>query len=292
MFANLFGQSKSTSYLGIAFRKGAVAYVLHAKEKPLQVNQVPVELDNYAQSLKALLQEQNEKPAASLVLGAHQYQIVQVDKPNVPEAEMLDALKWQVKDLISMAPENLILDYFSGPTLAGGIEKINVVCAKKSELAEYVELFDDQGIPFDSIITEEFAFAGLVEKSEHPKLLLCQQSNEEVVILIVKDGNIYFNRRLRGFAQLGSKSPEELGFGAIDSLSLEIQRSMDYFERQLKQPPIKEVQLILPIKTEQYLATKLAENTTAQVNVLSLPEYLDNKAFAAAYGSIAQKELT
>ena len=283
--AALFGQSNATSHLGIAFRKDALSYVVHTKDAPMELNQIPVQNNHYAQVLSSLPQSALINTKVSLVLGAHQYQMVQVDKPNIPDDELLAALKWQVKDLITIEPTDLIVDYFTGPVLAGGMEKINVICAKKSELASYVEFFDDAGAKLDSIITEEFAFAHLIEISEQPKLLLCQQANEEVLILIVKDGNIYFNRRLRGFAQLGNKSPEELDFGAIDSLSLEIQRSMDYFERQLKQPPIKEVNLVLPIKTEQYLANKLAENTTAQVNVLPIDSVIGNKAYAAAYGA-------
>ena len=286
--AKLFGQSDSSNHIGIAFRKDALAYFLQTPEQKSQHNQIPVEQENFLGAVSQLVAKDELAANTHLVLTASQYQIVQVDKPSVPEAELIAALKWQVKDLVTIPPEDIVLDYFAGPVLAGGVEKINVVCAKKSELASFVEKFDEHGFQIKSIITEEFAFANLVEVKEQATLMLCQQANEEVVILIVKDGNIYFHRRLRGFAQLGMKSPEELGFGAIDSLSLEIQRSMDYFERQLKQPPIQEIKLVLPIKTEQYLANRLAENTTASVEVLTLPSPVaDNKAYAAAFGAIS-----
>jgi MSHA biogenesis protein MshI len=220
------------------------------------------------------------------VIAPSQYQIVQVDKPEVPEEEMLSALKWQVKELVTIPPEDMILDYFSGPVLAGGSEKLNVVCSQKSVLKVLVEALDDSDINLKTISTEEFAFASLVPFQEQALMLVCQQPNEEIVILIVKLGRIYFHRRLRGYAQLGAKTMEELSFGAVDSLSLEIQRSSDYFERQLKQAPIKEIQVILPIKTMDYVVTKLGENTNTPVVAFGFEQqHQDKPMYAAAIGA-------
>ncbi len=285
-FSKLFSKTEFPDTLGLSFRKDALSCFVQSNESEIKTSQVPVEQENYLSAIESFCDKNEHIANVHLVLSASQYQIVQVDKPNIPEEEINAALKWQIKDLVTIEPENMIVDYFSGPKLAGGGEKINVVCAKKQELMAYLSMFDDE-LVVTSITTEEFAFAGLTPKQEQATLLLCQQPNEEVLILIIKDGHIYFNRRLRGFSQLGSKTREELDFGSIDSLSLEIQRSMDYFERQLKQPPIKEIQLLLPIKTESYIATKLAENTTASVNVLPLnEEVINNKAYAAAYGVV------
>lgn len=286
-FSKLFAKAESSNKLGIAFRKDALSYFYQSADKKYKTNQLPIVNGSYISALKELTEKEPLRAKAQLVLSAEQYQIVQIDKPSIPEEELNAAIKWQIKDLVTVEPEDMIVDYFSGPTLAGGKEKINVVCAKKSELSTILSAFDNSELTIDSIITEEFAFAGLVEFKAQPVLLVVQQPNEEVHILIIKEGNIYFHRRLRGFAQLGSKTPEELGFGTIDSLSLEIQRSMDYYERQLKQAPIRDIELVLPVKTEAYIATKLAENTTATVNVLVIDEdILANKAMAAAYGAV------
>ncbi len=285
--SNLFAKTESSNTLGVAFRKDALACFFQLEEGEVKSTQVPIEQENYQLAVKSFCKQEHPNANVHLVLSAVQYQIVQVDKPNMPDDEINAALKWQIKDLVTIEPDNMIIDYFSGPVLAGGNQKINVVCAKKDELSAYVEMFEDSDLTLKSIITEEFAFANLIPKTEQAKLLLCQQPNEEIVILIVKDGNIHFHRRLRGYAQLGNKTPEELDFGSLDSLSLEIQRSMDYFERQLKQPPIQEVLLLLPIKTEGYIATRLAENTTASVNILSIDEaVLNNRAAAAAFGAV------
>jgi MSHA biogenesis protein MshI len=72
----------------------------------------------------------------------------------------------------------------------------------------------------------------------------------------------------------------------IDSLALEIQRSSDYFEHQLKQAGIREIKVLLPMETEGFFARKLAENTHLPVSILALPEgYQQYRGYAAAIGA-------
>ncbi len=221
-----------------------------------------------------------------LVLNSAQSQIVQVDKPNVPEAEVNAALKWQIKDLVSISPENMVLDYFDGPIKSGGIEKINVVCSPLNELKKFVAVLNTGSARLESITIEEFAFANLLPVQQDASLLVCQQPNEEIILLIVKQGKLYFHRRLRGFSQLANKTEDELSMTVIDSLALEIQRSSDFFERQLRQAPIKNIKVLLPIDLEGFFARKLSENTHLPVTLLDLPEaYKEHRGFAAAIGA-------
>lgn len=285
--SKLFRSKKKAAHqVGLAFRHDALAVCYATDQGDYHYHQFPVTNGDQITALEQFTNEAKLAAQGHLLLSPAQYQIVQVDKPNVPHEEILGALKWQIKDLVTIPPDEMILDYFSGPTLSGGAEKINVVVATKSALQTMVETMTNSVVELATISTEEFAFASLVPFQEHAVLLVCQQPNEEIVILIVKHGRIFFNRRLRGYAQLASKTMEELSFGAIDSLSLEIQRSSDYFERQLKQAPIKEIQVILPIKTQSYIVTKLAENTNTPVKAFAFSEqHQDKTMYATAIGA-------
>ena len=122
--------------------------------------------------------------------------------------------------------------------------------------------------------------------AEQATLLVCQQPGEDMLILIIKQGRLYFQRRLRGMASIGNKTESELDMGTIDSLTLEIQRSADYFERQLKQAPIKNIDILVPIKHEAYLARRLAENSNAPVNLFNMPDgFEEHRIHAAAVGA-------
>lgn len=289
---NLFSKKHATQRVGIALRQNTLSVCSTPKQdddtavgEVVFKEQAIIDNDSCA-AIEAIQQQCHLTGQVYLVLNEQQSQVVQVDKPNLSEAEILGALKWQIKDLVTIAPENMVLDYYDAPMMMAGKEKINVVCAPLAELKKLVQTVHQHELNIERIITQEFAFANLVPIKNEAVLLVCQQPDEEVVIIIVKQGKLYFNRRLRGFAQLASKTEEELSFGVVDSLSLEIQRSTDYFERQLKQAPIKEIQVLLPIKLEGFFARKLSENTNVPVTLLPLPSpYHEQREFAVALGA-------
>lgn len=281
----VFSKAKSAHVIGVALRQHSISYL----EKNSNVHQSDVlETKGHplVKTLKHLLDDKSFSGQCHLVLANAHSQIVQVDKPKVPAGEMNAALKWQIKDLVSITPENMVLDYFDGPVLAGGQEKVNVVCVAKNDLVELVSTLTTDGLNLVSITTEEFAFASLMPVQQEPVLLVCQQPHEEINLLIIKNGQLFFSRRLRGFAQIANKSEEELGQEMIDALSLEIQRSSDYFERQLKQAPIKAIEILLPVASEAFLARKLAENTNVEVKLFAMPATMENlRGSAAAVGA-------
>lgn len=295
--SQLFSKNISNQRIGIAFQQQGVSLCsipqqnldkVDPQNKTAKVlfQQEKVSSANFSQAIQALHKNHDLEGTAHLVLNEAQSQIVQVDKPSLSESEIHSALKWQIKDLVSISPNNMVLDYYDAPLLAGGKEKINVVCAPLDELQKLLLATEQGKVKITSITTQEFAFANLLAPQNEANLLVCQQPNEEVVLIIVKQQQIYFHRRLRGFAQIGSKTADELSFGIIDDISLEIQRSTDYFERQLKQAPIKEIKVLLPIELESVFIAKLAENSAVPVTSLELPRpYHHHREFAAALGA-------
>ena len=292
---NVFSKTKAFEHIGIALRKNSIAYCAKKSsndkvngktndtetetetETEKNCHSIDIINNSFIDTLKNLTETYPLKGECHLVLSNNQSHIVQVDKPSVPDEEINDAVKWQIKDLVNIDPENMVVDYFDGPVLTGGAEKINVVCTSKNDLLELVTALNIDNLNVTSITTEEFAFARLIPINSDAVLMVCQQPNEEVNLLIIKDGRLFFSRRLRGLSQIATKTEDELSMGVIDSLSLEIQRSTDYFERQLKQSPIRSIEVIVPIAHEAFLARKLAENTNIDVKLLTMPDSFENE---------------
>lgn len=282
----LFSSQKTADLLSIALNSQAIITYYHPYQGDSQQHNLPIVNENLNTCIQELRQKLPNKVKAQLVLSSQYYQIVQVEQPNIPEHELIAALKWQVKDLVSFSPNDMVLDYFTGPMVAGK-QKLNVVCAQQSKLKDLVDKFHSDNIQLNKITTEEFGFAQLLAEKSDAQLLICQQPNEEILILIVKDGQLSSFRRLRGYTQIAQRSEEELSFGMTDSLSIEIQKSIDFYERQLKQAPIKAIQVLLPIANEAFLARKLAENTHLPVELLALPEgYSTERTHGAVIGSV------
>ncbi len=282
----LFSPPDPTGNLGISLQQQAISYCMVNDEQQVLCDSTQVIDNQYHQAFKQLHQNGDIQGQCHVVLSSKQNQIVQIDKPQVPENEINAAVKWQVKELVTISPENMIVDYFDGPKLVGGMEKINVVCANKNDLASWVKSLSKNKITIGTITVEEFAFASLCPITDEAHLIICQQPQEDMLILIIKQGLLYFQRRLRGMEKIAEKSEDELNMGIIDSLSLEVQRSTDYFERQLKQAPIRNIDVLVPMKNEAYLARRLAENTHVPVNMFTMPEgYEDQREYAASIGA-------
>lgn len=294
---NMFSKSHFNQVVGISLQHSSIAVCSlptiqanissnEGEEKDSQFLWLNVHELNYSAAITKSEAKGNLAGKCHIVVNGQQAQIVQVDKPVVPITEIHSALKWQIKDLVSISPDNMVLDYFDGPVLAGGKEKINVVCSPLNELKQIVSAANEGNMEVASITIAEFAFANLLPMHNDASLLVCQQPNEDVVLLIVKQGKLYFHRRLNGFNQIGNKSEDELTMTVIDSFALEIQRSSDYFERQLKQAPIKDIKVLLPIATEGFFARKLAENSHLPVSLLEIPApYQARREYACAIGA-------
>lgn len=282
----LFSPAEPSGSLGVCLQQQALTFCSLEENQNAKFYRSDVFDNQYVAAFSQSKEKINLTGQCHIVLSAKQNQLIQVDKPKVPVEEINAAIKWQIKDLVSIAPDDMIVDYYDGPVMGAGLEKINVVCAAKSELLPLVERIHKDQRPIKTITVEEFAFASLCPIEDEARLIVCQQPNEEILLIIVKNGELYFQRRLRGMATIASKSEDELSMGIIDSLSLEIQRSTDYFERQLKQAPIRSIEVLVPMANEAFLARKLAENTNVPVNLFTMPEgYSEHREYAACIGA-------
>ncbi|MBU2880215.1 MULTISPECIES: type IV pilus biogenesis protein PilM [Alteromonadaceae] len=189
-------------------------------------------------------QESLTNTPCHVVLSPSKYQIQQVEKPQVSDDELAQALVWSVKDLMPNQDE-IVVDYFELPVQSAGANKVNVVALAKDKVEELTDGILHAGLELKSISILELIMADIVESSDDAILTLVQESGQEICLNIIKHGQVYFSRRLRGYENLPTFSEEELQMGVGDNLSVEIQRSMDYFESQLRQAPVKKILLAI-----------------------------------------------
>ncbi|WOH35905.1 hypothetical protein RI844_10975 [Thalassotalea fonticola] len=289
----LFNRKSTDGKFGIALRSQAGSYALdNGSDAERKTGEFFTETSESAGDwLDELLSTHNIQGSGHLVLSASHYYNVQINKPDLPDNEIPAAIKWLVKDIVPIDPDEMIADYYDSPVVVSGTQKINVVCSHLTSLKKYTDSFKRYQIDLKGIITDEFAFANLLPQSEHSILMICQQPFEEVFVIIVKNGQIFFSRKLRGFHDVGGYSTEQLSKGICDSLSIEVQKSMDYFERLLKQTPVHEIKVLLPVKHEDFIIESLDKNTNVTVSKLDLPEpYQQMRNCAASIGGLIEFE--
>ncbi|CAM2782477.1 biogenesis protein MshI [Moritella viscosa] len=227
-----------------------------------------------------------------VVLSNQQYQLLQIDKPSVPDNEIASTLPFIAKEFINESIDSVVFDYFSVPNQ----NKINLVYCAKSLVELIVTATQQAKLELLTIGIEELATANLFstsadENRKSTQMLITQQDYQEVNLTIIHDNQVYFSRRLRGFSRLRDLKEHQLDTSLLDNFSLEIQRSADFAVSQLKLPEVKEINLALPSSSLEPLITRLQLNFTIPVISLKhayISEHIDT-GFLPAIGGALEK---
>ncbi|GHG67865.1 hypothetical protein GCM10010919_16880 [Alishewanella longhuensis] len=251
--------------------------LLHAERAKqgwqLRTEQLVGETKVFPENMLQILSSLPPSGEVAVVLSPELYQIIPLDKPNLPtETELLQALPWLLKDLCPLAPEEMQLDYLDLTATAGAPAKINVVVAAKSSLQQLCEYLQQAKLGVTHIFAEELLSRDLVPVQGPTRLVLQQQPNNDLILQVMRDGQLCFSRHLRGFQQFLATPVTQLQFGLFDNLLLEVQRSMDFVEGQLKLPPVREVLLLMAHPELEALPALFHQAGFNQVRLMPLPE--------------------
>ncbi|MGE6108686.1 MSHA biogenesis protein MshI [Aeromonas sobria] len=222
------------------------------------------------------------KSRVRVALAANLCQQVQIDKPAVPEAEMAGALPWAVKDYVSEPVMQLAMDYVDLPTPPAGQARINVVCVPKSRIKLVAEAINAVA-RLEAIQNDELALIPLQEADSRVRMLLWQAKGQDLQLLVFHRGGLCFSRQLRGFAALtGEHEPDPQ---QLDSLMLEIQRSLDYLSGQLKLPEIGALQLAIASPFIGTLVRHMEQTFSLPVSAMANKAVLAGVEYLPAYGA-------
>lgn len=232
--------------------------------------------------------------SATLVLPLDQYQVFQMERPEgVEESELGDALKWKLKDFLDFSPSDAVSDVFPFPMDAsrGRGELVNVVAARKALVSELVSLVQASGLSLVQIDIAELALRNLVcrldESGRSAALVHIRENYGQMVIC--KNNTLYLSRRLDvNSDDLRDAARQE---SAVQSLALEMQRSLDYYESQLGQVPPARIRLVARDSVLP-LASMLSSYVAAGVETLEWPsvglnEALDSRCLPAWSAGLA-----
>ncbi len=223
------------------------------------VKQHSAPIDNWQAKLKAYVENNDlTNTPCNVALSISKYQLLQVDRPAVEDAELNQALQWTVKEQL-FSDDEFTIDYFDPPAAASNVKKLNVVAISTRDIIEIRDGILKAGLALNIIGVEELATCNLLTPSDDAIIILKQEESGQLSLNIVKRNQLFFSRRLRGYENLTSFSQEELKIGVVDNLSVEIQRSMDYFESQLRQAPVKKVYICLDTLHQDALADMIKQ---------------------------------
>lgn len=206
-----------------------------------------------------------------IVLSGNHYQFFLIEAPAVPAEELREAIRWRIADMLTFPESEAEVDAFLLPDDAyrGRQRMAYVGVVHRPVLDELKHQADAARLPAASITIPEMALLALAqtvlpgEESAAVVFLGPQEGH----LLLLQGKQLYLSRQAPiGWQQLAN--PME-----YDSLLLEIQRSMDFYDSQIGKGAIRKVWLA-PGPHAETLLSYLKENLAPAVELLplSLPD--------------------
>jgi MSHA biogenesis protein MshI len=215
-----------------------------------------------------------ERHQCATLLGQGEYQMLLVEAPTVPQAELKSAIRWRIKDLLDYHVDDATVDVLDVPPdagQAGRSHSMYAVAAKNAIIQERIKTFEAARIPLSAIDIPEIAQRNIsaLHETEGRGAALLYFNDEFGLLTISRGGELYFTRRIDiGLSQIRRSTPaarEEL----LGRVVLELQRTFDHFERQYHYVPVAKL-LLGPEPEESGLFAHLKANLDIPVERVDL----------------------
>lgn len=221
--------------------QGAQAQAVHvvwpAGERPSVLWACRLDWTDPQRALRDLRrQRQLHRHHTALVLSRAHYQLLPTDAPDVPRESWPDAVRWRIKDLVDFPVENARVDLLEIPaeTNQRGRPSLLVAVAPRAGLVPLAEAAMRSRTPWEVMDLPEVALRNIAALKEDPGmgLALLLVGDSSAMLVITASGELLLARHIDVTqAQLASDD-DSVRQQAFDRTGLELQRTLDSFERQ------------------------------------------------------------
>lgn len=216
------------------------------------------------------------------VLNQSEYELELIESPPVAEDELVEAVRWRLKDLISTPIEEAAIDIFPLPEDAyrGRMTMLYVVAVRKTVIEEKLKFIRNCGLDPKVIDIEELALRNislyLPETQQGTIALLGMKENNGHILMFSHD-DMYLTRSIEmGYSSFDSETNEASSehFAMVERFVLDVQRSLDYYESQLGKGIASKVYL-LPAEVDKLnIQAPLADVISPKVEELDFRDFL------------------
>ena len=234
----LFSSANKESQVGVDFlRDGiAIAQVSTGNRQPGSILRSEfVAASGEQAQVEALRQwvrsNHLQKTPCVCLIAQEDCDVYQVEKPEVDESELIQAVTWKIKDLVSYDVAEAVVDSYPMPVPSNNKQQVGVVAAHETVVSDYVERIRSSALALNALDIHELARSnlGLVRQTAESSLALLSFDTDAGLLGIYHDADLYLSREFNiGIDKLGAAGTDDES--VYDALLLEIQRSLDYFE--------------------------------------------------------------
>lgn len=239
---NALKNRPAQSSLGLALSPARLAICHLGGEETLRAawSYALTPTDNWALLLADAVREHDLKGlACHVVLSGDDYKLSPVEAPEVPAAEVDQALLWSLRDMLDAPPQDMTVQSF--PFASGlvrpGRNMRYAVAARKSRIQSVVSGVLEAGLDLHSIDIPELALRNLAARlpENSPGVCIVSKGVRNISIAIYRDGELYLARQLAGAANLDDAGHPLTVPRLADQLGLDLLRTLDYYDSQQQQ---------------------------------------------------------
>lgn len=203
-----------------------------------------------------------------IVLDHHDVELFNMQLPNVPTAELNEALQWRLVDYLDYSTESAIWDYIELPSTRDKLDHWGYLVVMRRERMDAVtQWISDASLnPQVMDILPSALMEVLKQCPEQQKgQALLYLSAERSCIVIGKDSSLYMHRELDVSWSADQKWPDEL--------IIEIQRSVDYCSTKFQNIHVVQYQLLTTYDCNKENVAWLQDELATPVNLVTDTEH-------------------
>lgn len=225
-----------------------------------------------------------ENVICTTLLSPGEYQMMLVDAPNVPANELKRAVRWKIKDGLSYHIDDATVDVLLIPPNKSRSDRgqtLYAIAAPNAVIQKRIALFEQAKLHLnviDIVETAQRNIAALFEKKDRALGLLAFDEYGGLLTFTFA-GELYLSRRIEITVGQLMDADEDLREQSRSRVELELQRSLDYFDRQFNHLSLSGILLSAP--REFGLAEFLDEAVDISVTQLDLSGVMDISAVPA-----------
>lgn len=214
------------------------------------------------------------------LLGIGEYQMLALDAPSVPADELKSAVRWRIKDMLDYHIDDATIDVLRVPAdkgLAARSSTMFAIVARNQLIQQRQAIFDDAKLALRVIDIPDMAqrnISALLEP-EARAIAVLSVNDDGSLVTVTCGGELFLSRHIDIRApQLRQADPDLLS-AFQERITLELQRSFDYFDRQYQSTPLAKLVLAPMEGIDEKLRDYLSANLYVPVETLDLASILD-----------------
>lgn len=182
------------------------------------------------------------------LLQRQQYQLVAMDAPDVPREDWRSAVRWRLKDMVEFAVDSAGVDVLEVPPEASSRRQaaLIAVASPAEALRPLIEAGEEAGLHWTAVDVAETALRNLsalfATSGRSHALLHFGPTHGTLVITL--GGELLLSRQIDVSAGQIADDNETLRQQAFDRAGLELQRTLDGFERVFTQTSLERLQVL------------------------------------------------